>query len=84
MLDCQADQLRDLKTRVVVPLVPPATLSTPLIRLNPILFVAGERYMMLTQALLAVALSDLGPVVASLSDDDLAIGNALDMLLTGF
>jgi hypothetical protein len=55
----------------------------PAARLNPVLTVAGEPVVMVTQFLSAVPASLLrgGPV--SLSGEAAAIGNALDLLLTG-
>jgi toxin CcdB len=79
----QAGLLRDLNTRVVVPLIPVAEAPRPAARLNPVLTVAGEPVVMVTQFLSAVPASLLrgGPV--SLSGEAVAIGNALGLLLTG-
>lgn len=83
MLDCQADLLNRLNTRLVVPLQPPDDAPKPAGRLNPVFEIAGQSYVMVTQFATAVALSELGPVETSLSDHDTEIMNALDMLLTG-
>lgn len=52
-------------------------------RLNPVLTVAGEPLVMVTQFLSAVPASLLRGRAVSLSGEAAAIGNALDLLLTG-
>ena len=84
LLDCQADILRDLSTRLVVPLLPPKYAPPPSRRLNPILSVEGQEMVMMTHFAASIPRKALGPVVESLSNDDSAIMNALDMLLTGY
>jgi toxin CcdB len=84
LLDCQADILRDLSTRLVVPLLPPEYAPLPSRRLNPILSVEGKEMVMMTHFAAAVPRTALGPVVESLSNEDTVIMNALDMLLTGY
>ncbi|MFZ5751829.1 MAG: CcdB family protein [Pseudomonadota bacterium] len=83
LLEVQADLLRDLNTRVVVPLMQPHEAPRPAARLNPVLTVAGEPMVMVTQFLSAVPASLLrgGPV--TLAGEAVVIGNALDLLLTG-
>lgn len=83
LLEVQADLLRDLNTRVVVPLMPPAGAPAPAARLNPQLSVAGAPHVMVTQFLSAVPVSILTGTPVSLVAQSDAIGNALDLLLTG-
>lgn len=83
LLDCQADLLSSLATRLVVPLLRPAGAPTPARVLNPMLDVEGERYVMVTQYAATVEVRALGPRIASLADQGHAIMNALDFLLTG-
>ena len=83
LLDCQADLLSGLNTRLVVPLLAPADAPKPAGRLNPTFEVQGEPHVMVTQYAAAVELRELGPKVASLDAHDHQIGNALDFLLTG-
>src|SRR3546814_8547155 len=59
LLDCQADLLRDLNTRFVVPLLPVDTAPKPAARLNPIFEIQGEQYMMVTQFAATVPSSEL-------------------------
>lgn len=84
LLDCQADVLSALTTRMVVPLMP-ADVGPPRIsRLNPILKVEGEPLVMYTQLAAAIGVRSLQAPVASLADDSIAITSAFDMLLTGY
>ncbi|MQP64074.1 plasmid maintenance protein CcdB [Niveispirillum sp. SYP-B3756] len=49
VLDVQANLLRDLNTRMVVPLVARSQAPKPISRLNPIFRVMGEDFVMMTQ-----------------------------------
>ncbi len=84
LLDCQSDLLSGLNTRLVVPLQPPALAPRPARRLNPEFDVDGQRYIMVTQYAAVMLLRECGPVVASLAHEDVAILNALDMLISGY
>lgn len=83
LLDCQADLLSHLNTRLVAPLLLPDHAPKPAGRLNPLLEIAGERYVMVTQYAGAVELREMGAKVASLAGHGREIMNALDVLLTG-
>lgn len=83
LLDCQADLLDHLETRVVTPLLPASGLPAAT-RLNPIFEIDGERVVMSTQLLFAIPVQHLKEPVASLADEHDRIINALDMLLTGY
>lgn len=84
LLDCQADLLRGLNTRFVVPLLPAQAAPTPAARLNPLFELEGESHVMMTQFAAAVPVAELAERVASLRDRDIDIINALDMLISGF
>ena len=84
VIDCQADVLSDLPTRFTVPLVEPSRFSRPVARLHPLLAVGEERRVMVTTEASAILVSEIAHEIAKLSDDDMVIANALDMLLTGF
>jgi toxin CcdB len=84
VLDCQADLLRDLNTRFVVPLLSETEAPRPAARLNPIFEIGNGRYVMVTQYAAAIPVRELGPPIASLADRQWDIGNALDMLISGF
>jgi toxin CcdB len=83
-LDCQADLLSHLKTRFVVPLLPIGDVPTTLNRLHPIFQVEDEKLAMATHLASAVSVSEIGERITSLEAHDMAISNALDMLMAGF
>jgi toxin CcdB len=84
VLDCQADVLSGLNTRFVVPLLPPDEAPLAGERLNPAFTVAGEQVIMYTQFAASIPAGQLHEPVASLAEENLAIMNALDMLLSGY
>ena len=84
VVDCQADLLCDLKTRLVVPLIPIREAPKPAARLNPVFQIDGEAYAMATQAAATIPVAELQSRVATLVEHDITIGNALDMLISGF
>lgn len=84
MLDCQADLLSDFATRFVAPLLPLAEAPPPVPRLNPVFEIEGVRCVMVPQLVTPVPASDLRIRVTSLHEHDLTIGNALDMLISGY
>ncbi len=83
VLDCQADALRDLHTRFVVPLLEPKNAPRPARRLNPTFEVEGRTVVMVTQFAGAIPSRELTTVVTSLIEHDMAINNALDLLIYG-
>lgn len=83
LLNCQADLLDHLNTRLVVPLLPPELAPRPAARLNPLFTVNGVDYLMVTQFAAAIEQRELGERVASLAEHDHAIVSALDLLITG-
>ena len=83
LLDCQADLLSGLETRLVVPLLLPPDAPNPARHLNPSFEIGGERYVMVTQYAAAMEVRELGAKVAPLAEHDHTIMNALDFLLTG-
>lgn len=84
VLDCQADLLNDLNTRLVVPLLSIEEAPKPATRLNPVFDVDGGRLVMVTQFAASMPTRELGEIVQSLGSERDAIGAALDMLITGF
>lgn len=83
LIDCQADLLSDLNTRLVVPLLAPELAPKPAGRLNPIFDIGGETYVMVTQYAGSLELHELGPKTASLANRNHEIVNALDVLIAG-
>lgn len=83
VIDCQADLLNYLNTRIVVPLIPRAEAPVPARRFNPIFIVHGVEHVMDTQYASAVERRQLGEVVASLADHAFEIIDAFDVLISG-
>jgi toxin CcdB len=83
VVDCQADLLAGLKTRVVAPLVA-LDRAPPLARhLNPVFELRGEQFVLMAQFLSAVEVRELWEKVGSLGDQGEAVLGALDFLITG-
>ena len=85
LLDVQTDLLRELGTRVVIPLAPDTAGSRrgALGMLTPICKVDGKDYLLVTPQLAGIAAKELGPAVANLSTQRSVIVAALDFLITG-
>lgn len=83
VVDCQADLLDGLKTRVVAPLVALDQAPTPARHLNPVFALRSERFVLMAQLLSAVEVRELGDCVGSLGDQGEAVLGALDFLITG-
>jgi toxin CcdB len=83
LLDIQHDLLRDLDTRVVVPLLPADQFKQLSTTLHPVFPIDGRRYVLLTHRLAAVYRRELGNALVSLADRALEIGAAIDLLRSG-
>jgi len=84
VLDVQTDLLGSFDSRVVVPLMPPADAPTRHPRLNPEVAVEGERYVMVTQFMIALDRAELRDRLANLDSQYDQIKLAYDMLFNGF
>ncbi|KQV42370.1 pirin [Rhizobium sp. Root73] len=84
VLDLQADILSDLQTRNVAPLLLPGEISRLIARLNPKFEIGGRPYVMATQFMGVVAVSEIGETVADLTSHADAITAATDFLFQGF
>jgi toxin CcdB len=84
LLDCQADLLSELTTRLVVPLLPLKKAPKPARRLNPVFQIEGKSYVMATQFAATVPARLLKNRIGSIAEHEIEIGNAIDMLLSGF
>ena len=84
LLDCQTNWLDYVETRLVVPLVPPNAIRRRIDRLNPIFNIENNEVVMMTPLMAAVPVGALGRRVANLGEQQDAIMNAIDMLLSGF
>ena len=85
LLDVQSDIIGELNTRLVIPLFLLDEVSgRPARRLNPVLNVDGEDFLVMTHEMASVRQSQLGEEVVSVREQRQAIKNALEFLLDGF
>jgi toxin CcdB len=84
LLDLQSSFLDDLKTRIVVPLYPASEMTWTFSRLTPRFAIGDQTYVMATQRLAAVELSELGEKIADLSVYADEIIAATDFLFQGY
>ena|SRR5947207_12634987 len=82
VVDCQADFLSDLRSRFVVPLLPPNLVEASA-GLNPRFTIDGEVLHLFAQGAATVRASELRTQVSSLANHGYVILNAIDFLLTG-
>jgi toxin CcdB len=83
-LDLQSNILSDLPSRVMVPLYLVGDMSWSISRLNPRFLINGEHYVMATQRMAALSVSEIGEIVADLTGHADAITAATDFLFQGF
>ncbi|MFJ6328566.1 MULTISPECIES: CcdB family protein [unclassified Rhizobium] len=83
-LDLQSDLLERLKTRMMAPLLRLEDVSMPMARLNPQFTIADKPYIMATQLMAAVPLTEIGELIADLSLRGDQITAATDFLFQGF
>ncbi len=84
ILDCQADLLETLNTRFIVPLFDTKTFPIVAERLNPIVSINDNEYVIYTQFAATLARYDMGEYIINISDHSDAIISALDMLMSGY
>lgn len=84
LVDIQANLLRDLQTRVVVPLIKQAAMGKKSIdTLTPSVEVDGQKFLMLVPQLAGIPVGSLGPEVASLVSHREKVVASIDFLVTG-
>ena len=84
LLDIQNDLLRDLDTRVVVPLRPVSVIWGKALKpLTPVLEIEGRHYVMLTPQMAGIPRNELGAPVTRVDSYRSEIISAVDFLLTG-
>ncbi len=84
VVDCQADLLSDLNTRLVIPLQPLAEGGQISERLNPILTIDDQGLVLKTHLAASIDAQLLGKAVSSVASQEYAVKSAIDMLLSGF
>jgi hypothetical protein len=82
VVDIQSEQLRDLRSRVVVPLI--VSTAEKIDRLTPVIVVDGASYVFVAHEIISVHRNQLGAVLANVKDQHYGIVGALDFLFHGF
>jgi toxin CcdB len=84
VVDVQSRLLDDLSTRVVIPLIPKRVApAIPVKTLNPLFFIEGGEYVLMTQNIASVPNVQLRAPVGTLSAQCDHIVRAIDTLLSG-
>ncbi len=81
VVDCQADFLRDIGTRFVLPLLPRGEGPEPNARINPEFDIEGERLVLVAQLAATIRTTELRARVTSLADEEYRITGAIDVLI---
>jgi toxin CcdB len=85
LVDVQTDLLKELDTRVVVPLTSaPSLMEFPLMNLMPTIIFEGNPYVLVTPQLAAIACARLGAHAGSVATQGHVITSALEFMLRGF
>lgn len=79
----QNDLLEALRTRVVAPLLPAASLPEPIRGLTVPVEIAGARHLLMPQLMATLTVAELGERVGSIADRRDGIVRACDLLFTG-
>ena len=84
LLDIQSNLLSDLRTTVVIPLMPKKLAGSHTIsKLNPVIRVKSENYTVMTQSLAGIDRNALGESVDDLAHYRSEIFAAIDFVLSG-
>ena len=81
VVDCQAEFLREISTRFVLPLISPGDAPPPNPRINPTFDIDGERLILVSQFATSLLRSELRRKVGSLAGESLRVTNAIDALI---
>lgn len=85
VVDIQSEILRELHTRVVIPLSPKQVAQGELMRkLRPVIWIDAAEYSLNTMEISTVPCESLGNCVANLESQRGAIIDAIDFLMQGF
>lgn len=85
LLNVQNDLLKDINTRVVVPMCYASSIGNKKIsNISPLFKINGRNCVMLTPQLAGISVADLGKPISNLSEFRSEIIAALDFLITGF
>jgi toxin CcdB len=79
----QSDLLVGMRTRVVVPLLPPEVAGRPITRLTPVIELDGTMLVLMPQLIATLSLPELGTRVGSIAHAQEHVNRAIDTLLSG-
>ena len=79
----QHNRFEHLKTRIVVPLLP-ETSGVPLGKINPVVLLDGEKWVLAFDQLATISTSHIGSVIASAKDQQSEFISAIDMMFVGY
>ncbi len=82
VVDCQADLLSGLPTRLVAPLRTPDPKAPA--RLIPVFDIDNKPLAMITPLLRSIAVRDIEATVTNLGAHEVTIKGAIDMLISGY
>lgn len=82
VVDLQNRLFEGLATRVVAPLYPLKAKDQPILRLNPVIEIEGQPYLLAIQEMASLRAKSLGAKVASLEAERDEIVAAIDFLIT--
>ena len=83
VVDCQADLLGHLPTRLVIPMFEIGQELEPTGRLNPVFTVAERAMIFAPQYMVSIPLAELQPTGTSLAQHDLQMTSAIDVMFSG-
>jgi toxin CcdB len=84
LIDVQSTLLNDLETRIVIPLALKDKIGKGIIRnLNPVIIIKNKEYILLTQQLAGIPLTQLGSSICECLAERHEILSAIDFLITG-
>lgn len=84
LLDIQSDLLEDLRTTIVIPLMPTSFADKHVMsRLNPVVEIDNESFVVMTQSLAGVDRAILGETVCDLAGQRPLVIAAIDFVLSG-
>lgn len=84
LLDVQSNIIGDLNSRMVIPLFPLAAFrGQPAQRLNPVIIIEGNKYVVMTHEMAGVRIGQLGAEIADVQAHRQQIKDAIDFLIDG-
>lgn len=83
-LDVQSNLLDGLNTRIMIPLVDADRVSHVMMRLNPRVVIDDRYYLLVTERMAAVPVTEIGALAADMTAKSDEINAALDFLFQGF